>query len=266
MDNFGAQLKNLRIRYGMTQADLAKLSDLGQSTISALETGRQGPWPSTRRALAHAFQMSLEEFDAVTLDAAPIPRRSGEHEPPAESGWQQGEPRYGPPLEAAQNSGSAAPGPPGGAFLPESATGYPFAQSKVMELLEELGETEHKLKQYEQLVRSLCEASWTTDAALQITGAWGRAAEQVRSRLGDLTGRRVRDFLDQAFGGGGPGSPLVAMHQRAAKGASVGATWEGQGRQFVICVDPARDQSGTIIGTVGLAVDMTHRQTGPSPR
>src|SRR5688572_28547819 len=87
MVDFGQQLRALRSQFGMTQADLAHASNLGQSTISALETGRQGPWPSTRRALARAFSLSLEEFDFRTGlmpggDSGPSvsTKPAGEHE------------------------------------------------------------------------------------------------------------------------------------------------------------------------------------------
>ncbi len=80
MTDFGTQLRDLRVRIGLTQTDLAKASSLGQSTISALETGRQGPWPSTRKALAHAFHMTLEEFNIAIVGAgfaARQPARDG---------------------------------------------------------------------------------------------------------------------------------------------------------------------------------------------
>lgn len=73
MQDFGPRLRSIRLRHGLTQADLAERSGLGQSTISSLENGRQAPWPSTRRALARAFDAQPDAFDALigaaTLDA-----------------------------------------------------------------------------------------------------------------------------------------------------------------------------------------------------
>ena len=70
MTAFGTRLRHLRLRHGLTQSGLAETSGLGQSTISSLETGRQRPWPSTRLALARAFQLSPASFDEAIAGAS----------------------------------------------------------------------------------------------------------------------------------------------------------------------------------------------------
>ena len=274
MDDFGAQLKDLRTRYGMTQADLARLSDLGQSTISALETGRQNPWPSTRRALSHAFQMSLEEFDAITLGTPPMstPSRSmGGGRRGFASPWQPAPGFSGGAGEEAETPMGRTPPRPAPAGAADrragEATGdYPFAQSKVMQLLNELGDAEQRLEGHEQLIRNLCPVCWITDSTLHLTGAWGLLAEELHPQVADLVGAQVRDFLDAALGAGGPESPLLAVQRKAATGLSVSLPWEHKGRRFIIYIDPVRGSESNITGTVGLAVDITNRQGGPAAR
>ena len=60
-----ATLKELREGAVLTQEELARLSQVGRTTIAAIETGRRvtRPHPSTRRKLAKALKVKPQEID-----------------------------------------------------------------------------------------------------------------------------------------------------------------------------------------------------------
>jgi len=52
---FGKKLRNLRIQKDLTQAELAKLMDLGESTISFYESDKRQPDYETLKKIAIFF-------------------------------------------------------------------------------------------------------------------------------------------------------------------------------------------------------------------
>lgn len=54
----GKVLAEIRQAKGLTQFELAKRANVGQSVISALETGKVWPYPKWRQRLAVALEMS----------------------------------------------------------------------------------------------------------------------------------------------------------------------------------------------------------------
>jgi transcriptional regulator with XRE-family HTH domain len=58
-----SRLKEHRKRRGLTQIELAKISDVGRATIAAIETGqRPRPHPSTKARLAKALKVKPEDL------------------------------------------------------------------------------------------------------------------------------------------------------------------------------------------------------------
>jgi DNA-binding XRE family transcriptional regulator len=65
-DNRASRLTRLREhrkRRGLTQIELAKISDVGRATIAALEAGKRGAYRSTVRKLAKALKVKPHELE-----------------------------------------------------------------------------------------------------------------------------------------------------------------------------------------------------------
>ncbi len=74
---FGEQLRQFRLRAGMSQERLADRSGLTASAVGALELGtRKRPYPHTVGALADALGLSAEERGVFVAAASP-PRQRG---------------------------------------------------------------------------------------------------------------------------------------------------------------------------------------------
>jgi PAS domain S-box-containing protein len=96
---------------------------------------------------------------------------------------------------------------------------------------------------------------WSTDAELRFTASAGRASEAVGMLPGDVAGRTLVEFFatdDPDF------APIVA-HRRALEGEATSYEHNWKGRRFETRVEPMRDASGAIVGTVGVALDVTDR-------
>src|SRR4028119_1211020 len=101
--SFGARLRTLRERAGLTQEELAFRAGLSPNAVSALERGtRRRPQPHTVRSLSEALELSEEQRAALL---AAVPQRGGGAASRAPPG---GAPR--PPTSRAPTSRPAAPG------------------------------------------------------------------------------------------------------------------------------------------------------------
>ena len=245
MAEFGARLKALRLQYGFTQADLAQRSHLGQSTISALETGRHSPWPSTRRTLAKAFQMTLAELDAATRPPRSVMGPGAELE---ESGSPVALPESSVVKHVAGTRTAAT----------AAQDEHPFAGSKIMDLLNQLGEVEHEVSEYRSFERYFPGVAWSTDSSLHLMACLGPIAAEVRGRVGDLVGRHLRDFLDEAFGMSEELGIPLATHQMALDGAPTQRFWMNGGRRFLLLSNPIRNASNATVGAVTVALDISN--------
>jgi PAS domain S-box-containing protein len=97
---------------------------------------------------------------------------------------------------------------------------------------------------------------WTTDTDLRLTSIYGSLVPPVE-RL-DL--RRVGTTLYELFATRDESHPVIAAHRRALGGVS--AQYERTAGPMVIegRVEPLRDDTGAVVGCVGVALDITERQ------
>lgn len=219
---FGDRLRLLREQRGLTQTDLSKDSGISQSTVSALETGRQRPWPSTRRALARAFGLSLDEFDRLVMAERSTPR-----------------------VDTPVSIDLETPSP----TVDLSRT--------VATLAEQLRITENRLRRSEQqlrLFRHLVDETpvlcWETDSELRVVSAsgWALRRHQV---WGDLVGRTLEDFHTRTAGRFP--LPPIEPHRRALAGQSASVLIPCGEDVWIVVVEPILTSSGSVSGVIGMA-------------
>jgi PAS domain S-box-containing protein len=98
-------------------------------------------------------------------------------------------------------------------------------------------------------------ALWTTDADLVFTMSVGGALGEMGLRPSDVVGRNVMRYA----GGSSKDDQTVTAHRRALAGEGVDYTYARGGRDFEVHVEPLRDVEKRIIGTIGVAADVTSR-------
>ena len=228
-ESFANRLRRLREERGLTQHEVSKSSGLSQSTISALETGKQRPWPTTRRALARAFEMSIEELDRRTIasEAADVEVASTRSLVTALSNAPRSE-----------------------------------ASEAVLRLLTKLNALEDRFDRVQQelgLIRRVIDLVpvliWTTDVSGTITSATGWADLRYRD-WNQSVGGRITD--SGPTGRNGFVLP-VDVHERALTGQTSTASITWAGRTVDLVVEPMFDGSGRLLGTIGVAVDASGR-------
>ncbi len=98
---------------------------------------------------------------------------------------------------------------------------------------------------------------WSTDENLTITFSKGGGLKNVGISPDSNVGKPLTEILgtsDRSF------FPLEA-HYRALAGEPMRYETEWRGRAFETRIEPLRDDAGAVIGTVGLAVDVTERRS-----
>jgi transcriptional regulator with XRE-family HTH domain len=78
--NFGKRLRQLRKEKGLTQAELAKLLSIGESTVSFYESGKRQPDYETLIRLAEVFNVSVDYLLGRTEHKAPNTNKPGSSE------------------------------------------------------------------------------------------------------------------------------------------------------------------------------------------
>jgi PAS domain S-box-containing protein len=94
---------------------------------------------------------------------------------------------------------------------------------------------------------------WSTDRDLRFTSSTGAALASLGLAPGQAVGVMLSEFFQ-------PGDAELAHHRRALNGESVAFESAYGGRTWACHVEPLRDGSGEIAGTIGLALDVTERK------
>ncbi len=116
---------------------------------------------------------------------------------------------------------------------------------------------EQALQQTEERLRLLVEQMptvlWTTDPELRVTSAVGSGLRMLGLQPSTLMGMSLFEYLQTDDNGFIP----IAMHQRALKGESVTYEHTWMGWTFACHIEPLRGADAAIIGTIGVANDIT---------
>jgi PAS domain S-box-containing protein len=119
---------------------------------------------------------------------------------------------------------------------------------------EALWESERRLR---LLVRQVPAVLWSTDAQLRFTLSLGAGLARMGLRPNQVVGIDLFDFFETRD----PEHPGVAAHRRALRGESVRFELTWADRAFEAYVEPLRTTENEIAGTLGVALDVTERET-----
>jgi PAS domain S-box-containing protein len=105
------------------------------------------------------------------------------------------------------------------------------------------------------LIEQLPGTLWTTNRELRFTSSMGAALRAMGMRPNELVGLSLPEYF-----GGDEYAAGVQAHRRALAGESVQYASQFRGRHFDTLTEPLHDASGQIVGTIGIALDVTDRQ------
>jgi PAS domain S-box-containing protein len=97
---------------------------------------------------------------------------------------------------------------------------------------------------------------WTTDTQLKITSIMGAGLVRLHRLPDQLIGKNVIDIIASSTDPYGPSQ----AHHNALSGLPMGFEWDTLDRYFYSFVEPLRNTSENVIGTVGIALDITERK------
>src|SRR3990170_757836 len=144
---------------------------------------------------------------------------------------------------------------------------HPSGQLKDRELLRGIGRalglSLENLRQREELrkseahlrvmVEQMPAVLWTTDAELRFTSSSGAGLAGLGLRPNQVLGMTLHEYFstdDDEF-------PAIAAHRRALTGETATYEFEWAERAFHTHIEPLRDAEGRVIGTIGVALDVT---------
>jgi PAS domain S-box-containing protein len=97
---------------------------------------------------------------------------------------------------------------------------------------------------------------WTTDADLCMTSIAGRDVAMLGMTADRVIGRSLADVTEEHAGLAG----VLAAHYRALEGQQASYDASVEERAYSGLVEPLHDESGRIVGCVGLGLDVTRRR------
>ncbi len=106
------------------------------------------------------------------------------------------------------------------------------------------------------MVEQIPAVLWTTDQELRFTSSVGAGLAGLGLKANEVVGMRVLDYLASE----GPESTAIRAHRRALAGESVSYEQSWASHIHQTHVEPLRDTEGGIVGTIGIALDVTERR------
>jgi PAS domain-containing protein len=103
---------------------------------------------------------------------------------------------------------------------------------------------------------------WTTDRDMRFTSSDGAGLTGLHLRPNQGIGMSLYDYFHTTD----PDHPWVAAHRRAIGGEAVSFDGELQQRTFQIHLEPFLDAQGQIVGSIGLALDISERKLAERER
>jgi len=117
--------------------------------------------------------------------------------------------------------------------------------------------SEEKLRDKEARLRLMVEqvpaVLWTTDVDLRFTSSAGAGLTGLDLQPDQVVGMSLFEFFeteDEDF-------PAIALHRRACQGESVNFEMEWAGHVYRSHAEPLRDGDGSVVGVIGVALDVT---------
>jgi diguanylate cyclase (GGDEF)-like protein/PAS domain S-box-containing protein len=107
------------------------------------------------------------------------------------------------------------------------------------------------------MVEQMPAVLWTTDTELRFTSSVGAGLAGLGLRPNQVLGTTLREYFstdDDEF-------PPIAVHRRALNGDTGSYEFEWAERAFHTHIEPLRDEEGHVVGTIGVALDITDRRT-----
>ena len=97
---------------------------------------------------------------------------------------------------------------------------------------------------------------WTTDQRLRITSHWGPTLGLYRRMQTKAIGQTIHEFLRCPRDEEAP----VKQHLAALRGVSSRFEYRRRNHVFDISLEPLRNSDGTVLGCIGVALDITERK------
>lgn len=101
---------------------------------------------------------------------------------------------------------------------------------------------------------------WTTDYDNRYTSLVGAGLNQLGIQPNEKIGQVIFDFHKSQDASDNASDNMAAMHERTLKGESVRYEQELQNTILDIHIEPLRDSNDEVIGSIGLAIDVTARK------
>ena len=117
-------------------------------------------------------------------------------------------------------------------------------------------EIAHRDHRMQQVLNHVPAIIWTTDRALSITSASGAGLDVLNLDFRQIVGKTVEEY----FGVNGNAAGAVKSHQQALEGQSVAFESRWRERFYEVKIDPLHESESGVVGTIGVALDVTDRR------